>query len=67
MKVFRVVREFEYGYGFGEDGEFIVVAENEEQAIKLAEEKAFYEGSFEPVTVYECDLNTPKVLLKSEY
>ena len=63
MKVFRVVREFEIGCGYGEDVEFIVVAENEEQAVKLAREKAFYCGRFEPVTVYECDLNTPKVLL----
>jgi hypothetical protein len=67
MKVFRVVREFEHGDGYGEDTEFIVVAENNEQAVKLAREKAFYYdeyGSFEPVTVYECDLNSPKVLLK---
>jgi len=60
MKVFRVVREFEH---YGEDIEFIVVAENEEQAIKLAGEEAFYYESFGPVKVSECDLNTPKVLL----
>ena len=60
MKVFRVVREFGR---YGEDVEFIVVAENVEQAIKLAGEEAFYYECFEPVTVYECDLNTPKVLL----
>lgn len=60
MKVFRVVREFEH---YGEDIEFIVVAENEEQAIKLAGEEAFYYECFGPVTVYECDLTTPKVLL----
>ena len=66
MKVFRVVREFEIGCGYGEDVEFIVVAENEEQAVKLAKEVAFYDdeyGSFEPVTVSECDLDAPKVLL----
>jgi len=63
MKVFRVVREFERGCGYGEDIEFIVVAENKEQAVKLAREKAFYYERFEPVTVYECDLNAPKVLL----
>ena len=63
MKVFRVVREFEYWDGYGEDIEFIVVAENKEQAVKLAREEAFYYGRFEPVTVYECDLDAPKVLL----
>jgi len=70
MKVFRVVREFEHECGYGEDVEFIVVAENKEQAVKLAREKAFYYdeyGSFEPVTVSECDLNTPNVLLKYTY
>lgn len=63
MKVFRVIREFECGNGYGEDVEFIVVAENKEQAVKLAREKAFYYGRFEPITVYECDLTTSKVLL----
>jgi len=63
MKVFRVVRDFECGGCYGEDIEFIVVAENEEQAIKLAGEEAFYYESFGPVKVYECDLTTPKVLL----
>lgn len=63
MKVFRVVREVKYYGGWGEDVEFIVAAENEEQAVKLAREKAFYYESFEPVTVSECDLNTPEVLL----
>ena len=63
MKVFRVVREFEHGCGYGEDIEFIVVAETKEQAINLAREEAFYYGRFEPVTVSECDLDAPKVLL----
>jgi len=63
MKVFRVVRESGYWDGYGEDIEFIVVAENKEQAVKLAREEAFYFGNFEPVKVYECDLTTPKVLL----
>ena len=67
MKVFRVVREFECGCGYGEDVEFIVVAENKEQAINLAREKAFYYERFEPVTVSECDLTTPKVLLNYTY